>query len=242
MDTLLYVAGLAQTGFTLWMLVDALRRGVNPLWLWIILTGVGAWAYFLAVKLPEFHGLQGITWFQRRISLEELRFQAERVPTLANHLALAERLIELKQFSEAMPYLVTAHAQEPDHCQVLFGMATCFVEQGQPEKALPLLEQILDRDRRWSDYAAWRLLIMVRTQTGDGAGALIKSRDLVRLSPTLQHQCLLAEHLAAAGNADEAQRVLNEALETHRYTPGPNQRRNRRWAREAQSLQKRICR
>jgi hypothetical protein len=243
MDTLYSALYLAQTGFTIWMLIDALRRQVSPIWFFIILTGVGTWAYFFAVKLPELqgaHAWQSWSLFQRRSSIDELRYQTERVPTLANHLALGERLIEDKHFAEAMPHLQAAQALEPEHCQVLFGLATCHAEQGHPEKAVPLLEQILAKDRRWSDYAAWRLLIRVRAQTGDADGALAKSRDLARLSPTLQHNCLLAEGLVAAGKSTEAQQVLTQALETHRFAPSPSRRRNRRWARQAHSLQKRI--
>src|SRR5215475_10417643 len=96
---------LAQAAFMIWMLVDAQRRQAESFWFWVILfvPVVGAWAYFFSVKAPTMQG-QGFslaTLFQRRASLEELRYRAEQTPTLANHLALAERLIERGEHGEA---------------------------------------------------------------------------------------------------------------------------------------------
>lgn len=231
---------LAQAVFTVWMLLDVYRRQEDAAWFWIILLVpvVGAWAYFFLVKAGDYVGLPSWLFDPRQPTLEELRYEAERAPTLARDLALAEALIEKAQHSEAIPYLEAALKREPDHAQVLYYLALCRTEQGHPEEALPLLERILARDPRWADYAAWRLQIAARAQNGDSQGALESSRELVRRAPTLQFQCLLAERLLVEGLAEEAQKVLEEALEAYRFAPSPFRRRNRRWAREAQRLQK----
>lgn len=237
---------LVQMGFTIWMLMDCRRRGSDSTWFWIILViqPIGAWIYFFAVKARDFRGFSASTGgslFQRRVALDELQYQADKVPTLANHLALAERLIEKQRHTEAIPHLEAALALEPDHCQVLYGLAVSLEAQGRPEKAIPYLEKIVQRDRRWSDYSAWRLLATCRAACGDRRGALADAHELVRLSPRLQHQCVLAERLVAEGLNDEAWTTLEQALESHRYAPGPSRRLNRAWAREAQRLQKRIA-
>jgi hypothetical protein len=232
----------AQIAFTIWMVVDAYRRQADYFWYWVILLlqPVGAWAYFFAVKAGDFHGLNFKGWspFQRRTSLEELRYRANQVPTLANHLALAQRLMEQGEHGEARSHL--EKAMEPEHCQVLYSLAVCSAEEGHPQQAVPLLERIVARDRCWSDYAAWRLLITTRTETGDRAGALAACRELVRLAPTLQHRCLLAEHLLDGGLTDEADRLLQQSLEDYHYAPGPIRRRNRRWANQAKRLYKQV--
>jgi hypothetical protein len=237
------IFGALQLALTVWMLIDAQRRGADYFWFWIILLffPIGPWLYFFAVKFGDFRGAGGWLAFQRRTSVQELRYRAEKVPTLANHLALAQRLIEEHDIEQALPHLQAALALEPDHSQVLFGLAQCAHEQGQPEAAIPYLERIVARDRRWSDYAAMRLLIKARTEAGNDAGALDTARDLVRLSPTLEHQCLLAERLIAKGLTDEAWQSLEQSLESHRYAPGPSRRRNRSWARQARRLQKQIA-
>jgi hypothetical protein len=237
------VLSLAQTAFMIWMLVDAARRRADYYWFWIIFTGIGAWAYFFVVKLPDFRathlaagGLGSL--FQRRPSLDELRYRAEHTPTLVNHLNLAHRLIEQKQHAEALPHLQAALKTEPEHGTALYSLALCHKEMGNPDLAQPVLEGLLAREPRWSNYVAWHLLIDVRTQAGNPAGAVEACRQLVRLAPTLEHHCLLAEHLLAAGHAEEARNLLERSLRDHDFAPGPIRRRNRRWASEARRLLK----
>ncbi len=224
--------------FTLWMLVDAYHRGVDFFWYWIILLvqPVGALAYFFVFKVRDFRGLSG--WFQPRVSLNELRYRVTQVPTLANQLALGQRLIEKHEYAEALPHLESALTREPDHAQVLYCQAVCHVEMGQAQKAIPFLERIVARDRLWSDYAAWRLLIEARSATGDPEGALRACRDLVKLAPNLRHRCLLAEHLLAQGQKQEARMLLDQGLQDQQFAPGPIRRRNRRWASQARRLLK----
>jgi hypothetical protein len=232
---------LVVAAFTMWMLIDAYRRQVDYIWFWVILLfpGIGAAAYFFAVKLADFSG----SWWPfgpRRPSLDELRYRAEQAPTLASRLELAQGLIARGQHVEAIPLLEAAQRQEPEHCQVLYSLAVCCAEQGHPDKSVALLEQIIARERAWSDYSAWRLLVAARAQNGDSTGALTTCRELERLAPTLQNRCLLVERLLAEGMTDEARLVLEESLEAHRYAPGPVRRRNRTWAGHARRLRKRI--
>jgi hypothetical protein len=234
---------LLQIGLTIWMLVDASRRHAEQYWFWLILLfqPIGPWAYFAMVKSRDFR--HGISWptFQRPAALDQLQYQADKVPTLASHLALANRLIDLGRHAEAMPHLEAALAREPDHCQVLYGLALCWQAQGQPAKAIPYLERIVQRDRHWSDFAAMRMLVEMQASTEAHDTALTTARELARISPRLQHQCLLAEELLSMNLSDEAGQVLQQALETHHYTPGPNRWRNRGWARQARQLQRQVA-
>jgi hypothetical protein len=232
------VLSVIQLAFAVWMLVDAQRRGMDYYWYFIIffVPIAGPLAYFFIFKIHDFHGWGSL--FQRAVPLDELRYRAEQTPTLANHLALAQRLIEQRNYSEALPHLQKAHPMEPDHSQVMFSLAVCHKESGNADKAKPLLERIISRDRTWSDYAAWRLLIETKETNGDKTGALSTCRDLVKLAPSLRHRCMLAEHLLEDGQAGEARQLLVQALQDHYYAPGPLRRRNRRWASEARRLQK----
>jgi hypothetical protein len=238
---------LLQGALTIWMLLDCRRREQDYAWFWVILwfQPLGAWAYFLAVKRADYRLLQGFPGaarlaglFQNRASLDELRYKAEHIPTLANRVALAERLIEQRSYEEAIPHLEGALKTEPDHGQVLYSLALCQVRLGRPDQGTPRLERLVARDPRWGNYAAWRLLIEARVGHGDAAGALAGCRELLRLEPTLQNHCLLAEHLIGQGQADEARRLLEGALRDHDYAPGPVRRRNRRWASQARQILK----
>ncbi len=155
------------------MLVDVHRRGAEGYWFWVILflQPVGPWAYFFAVRLGDLRGLPDWLAWKRRPALAELRYRAEHMPTLASRLALAERLVEERQYQEALPYLTAVLKQEPELCPALFALAVCHAEDGRPEQAIPLLQQVIARERMWSNYAAWYRLIEVRAALGNGAGA-----------------------------------------------------------------------
>jgi hypothetical protein len=231
---------LLQTAFMVWMLVDAYRRGAEYYWFWVILflPGIGSWVYFFVVKVQsgDFANLSLGGWFHRGPSLDQLRYQADQTPTMANHLALGERLVELGRHDEAVPNLEAALKTEPDHGMALFCLATCYKALGRPTEAVSLLERLHKRDPRWGDYAALRLLIEVRDEIADHAGTLENCRELVRRAPTLQHRCLLAERLLEEGQTKEARILLDQALRDHDYAPGHVRRRNGRWIGQARRL------
>lgn len=251
MDTLLEIyslfpiLSLLQTGFMIWMLVDAYRRGAEWFWFLIILfvPMAGAWAYFFAVKLPsgDFrHVNVGGGLVRRGPPLEHLRYLAEQTPTLTNRLNLAQRLIDLHEYAEATPHLQAVLKAEPDHGMALYCLASCYYEMRRGAEAVPVLKKLLSRDNTWGNYVGWRLLIAAQAEAGDEAGALESSRELARLSPTLQNSCLLAGRLLDHGQKIEAQALLKRALHDHEYAPGHVRRRNGRWVAEARQLFKQI--
>ena len=235
---------LVQAAFMVWMLIDCNRRGADSTWFWVILLfpGFGAWAYFFVVKVRDFHGFErwNLWHFQSRPSLDELRYRVEQSPTQTNHLALAERLMEQGEHTAAMPHLEAVLAREPDYGLALYQLAVCHMATDHPDWAAPLAEKIIARDRRWSNYRAWHLLRDARTRIGDAAGAVAACEELVRLAPTLQHQCLLAEQLLDGGRLEEAHVVLDKGMEDYHFAPRASRWRDRRWASQARRLLKRI--
>jgi hypothetical protein len=230
-----------QLAFMVWMLVDAYRRQADYYWYLIIIfvPGVGAWVYFFLVKFPEFRGrLPDLPFLRHRPSLKELRYRANQTPTLTNRLALAERLIEEHEYAEAVPHLEAVLAQESGLAPALYSLAISRRGTGQPDQAVTLLEKIVARDGSWSNYAAWHMLIDVHAEMGNGAKAVTACQEMVRVAPTLRHQCLLAERLIAEGQNEEAARVLERSLEEYQFAPGFIRRRNTRWARQARQLQR----
>jgi hypothetical protein len=238
-----YLAVL-QAGITIWMVTDAHRRGVEQYWYWLILLmqPFGAWAYFFLYKTQDFRRgkLEFGGWFQRKASLEELRYRVNRAPTPANRLELSQRLVENNAPAEAMPHLQAVLAHEPEHCEALFVLATCHSSQGRPEQAVPLLQTLLKKHPGWKHYSGWQALIDSRVAAGDAEGAVASCRDLVKAVPTLENKCLLAEHLTAVGQKAEARQVLEKGLEDYSFMEGRYRRRDRRWAREAKALLKQL--
>jgi hypothetical protein len=234
------VLSLLQLAFTIWMMVDAYKRRVEPYWycLIIIFQPIGAWAYFFVVK---FHTLRlprmqrGFSE-ERNLSLDELKSRVNRAPTVANRFALAEKLMDKGSYAEAIPLLEAVLAIESNYCAVLHALAACRLATNAAEQAVAPLEKLLNRDPRWEHYRAWRTLIDVHMARGKSAEALAACHELDKRMPTLENKCLLAQHLIDNGRPSEAMNILNVGLEDHRYSPWNARWRNRHWSKMAHRL------
>ena len=233
---------ILQLAFMIWMLVDCHRRGAEQYWFWIIfmVPGLGAWAYFFSHKIHDFRGRGGSGlnfWpFDRRVNLTELRYRVQQTPTLANQLAIGERLLEKREYAEAIPYLEAVLNREPDHTIALYSLASCRVETGHSDQAISVLRRLLAKDWRYGNYSGWRLLISAQVQTGDEATALVTARELVQKAPMMEHKCVLAERLQVAGQYEEARDLLEGALRDFQFAPWPVRRRDGRWKKRARQI------
>jgi hypothetical protein len=231
----------AQLIFTIAMLVHAYRNGAEIFWYFLIflLQPFGAWAYFLLVVVRNLRtGGSGPNWptWQRKLSLDELRYHAERMPTVNNRIALAEGLMAKGQHAEAIPILEAVLAIDQIHCLAMHDLAICHLACDQPAAAVAMLQRLMQRDSRWSYYRAWRTLIDAQVACQNPAEALKACRELAKLVPTLENKCLLAEHLLHNNLKPEVIEVLDQALEDHAYTPLGKRMKNWGWARYALKL------
>jgi hypothetical protein len=235
---------LLQMAFTIWMAVDAYQRRVEPFWYWVIVLfqPIGPWIYFFAVKFPtmRWRGFQSGPAWQRKATVEELRYRVERAPTVANRLALAERLMDKGEHAQAIPYLEAILAVESDYGIALHSLAECKLATGAPEEAAGLLDKLIRRDYRWSNYRAWPTLIGVHEARGQPGEALQTCREFEKRLPTLENKCLLARHLVVNGNAAEAAALLDRTLEDLHFATFRERLRNHRWAREARRIRAKL--
>lgn len=227
-----------QMALTIGMVVHIYRSGAERYWFWVVLffQPVGAWIYFFAVFVRGLR-LGGFTW-ERRLSLDELQYRAERSPTVHNRMALAERLMENGHHAEAIPLLEAVLAMDDIYLQPRHDLALCRLASGHPREATALLKELLERDPRWANYKAWRTLIDAHLACKQPNEALQACRDLARMAPNMENRCLLGEHLLDGGQKTEASHVLRQIIEDHRYMPLGRRLQNWRWARLAQKLLK----
>jgi hypothetical protein len=225
------------------MAVDAYQRAGEQFWIWIIIVfqPLGPWIYFFAVKLrtlrvPSLPSAGAGAVRERKLSLEELRYRVERTPTLANRMALAQRLMDRDMHEDAIVQLDAILQVEPGYCPALHALAECRIATGEPTHAVHALEKLIERDRRWSHYRAWRTLIEAHLARREPGDALQACRELEKQVPSFENKCLLAEHLLENGLKAEAIDVLDQALEDHHYAPWGQRFRNWRWARTARRL------
>lgn len=232
--------GLLQLAFTVWMLADAYQRRVEYFWYWAIFVfqPLGPWIYFFVIKFRTMRlfRTRGLSLPEPKLSLDELRYRVGRSPTVANRLALAERLMDKKLHQDAIPLLEAILLVEPNYCPALHALGECRLATGAADAAVAPLTKLIEREPRWSGYRARRTLIEVHRARGQAADVLKACRDLEKVSPTLENKCLLAEQLIETGLGTEAGQVLDRALEDYSYLPWTKRWQHRRWAREARQL------
>jgi hypothetical protein len=201
-----------QMAMTIGMLVHIYRSGAEQFWFWVVLffQPIGAWIYFFAVFVRTFRFSGGLSW-ERKLSLDELQYRAERAPTVHNRTALAQRFMEKDRHREAIPLLEAVLQMDDIYLQPRHDLALCRLACGQPMEAVAILKRLLERDPRWSTYRAWRTLIDAQLACHQPKEALKASRELARMAPNMENQCLLGEHLLECGETSEAIDVLRWA-------------------------------
>jgi hypothetical protein len=238
--TILY---LLQAAFTIWMLVDAVKRRPIVYWYVIIFLPFGPFVYFFAFKIHdrEFDWLRNLfRGAPRAPSLADLRERAKESPSVENRMRLANALHDAGEYAEAAEVFEAILGSRGDEPDALYGLGRCRMELGEPEAAVELLTRLVEKNRAYRDYAACLELAEALTRAGHDDEAIDLLQGLLRSSPRPRHAVALARRLVVMARIEEAQRILREALADHERNHAANQRRDRDDAREAAELLKSI--
>jgi hypothetical protein len=233
---------LLQAAFTVWMLVDAVKRRPIHYWYVIIFLPFGPLVYFFAFKIHDYDlgWLTGLVPFghsrPRAPSLAELRERVRQSPSFANHLALANALHDAGDYTDAAAAFAAILDTRPDEPDALYGLGRCRLELGEPEEAVSILSRLVEQRPKYRDFAACLELAEALTKTGRDDDAVTVLEGVLRQSPRPQHAVALARHLVALSRIEQAQKVLREAVADHELSPAAIQRRDRHAAREAAAL------
>jgi hypothetical protein len=234
--TILY---LLQAAFTIWMLVDAVKRRPILHWYVIIFLPFGPLVYFFAFKIHdrEFDWLRGLFRVAPRApSLADLRARAKESPSVENRMRLANALHDAGAYAEAAEVFESVLGTQSDLPDALYGLGRCKMELGEPDAAVELLTRLVEKNRAYRDYAACLELAEALTRTGEDDEAIELLQGLLRSSPRPAHAVALAKRLLAVARVEDAQRVLRESLADHERNHAANQRRDRDAAREVAEL------
>lgn len=236
---------LLQSAFSLWMLVDAMRRGAERYWYMVVLFPFGEWVYFFKVKIhdPEFAWLRqaytGLT--TPKTSLEQLRYQAKESPSYQNILTLAQALHDQESYREAEELFDQALGLSNDSVEALYGLASSRVGIGKYEDAIAPLEQVIERNPKFSDYIAYSDLAHALSHTDRTDEALDLLNGLVQKSPQLPHRVLYAHYLSNSGKREAAAEQLRQGLLEHQNAPKFLRKKHRSWVRRAKQMQQHLA-
>lgn len=228
-----------QSAFSLWMLVDAARRGAGYVWYMIIMMPFGEVAYFLAVKIhdPEFAAFR-LDLFSKPPSLDQLRFNAEHTPSFENRLMLARGLHDQDRHVEAAELFQRILEAEPEDKAALFGLGCSLLGAGRTRESIEVLEELVELDLKFAEYGAGSMLADIYWNEERREESLAMRETIANASRSLAHQTELARSLASAGREQEARELIERCLNEYAHSPGYIQRSEKQHARAARRVLK----
>lgn len=234
---------LLGTGFTVWMAVDAVRRGQAAGWLWIILVFpvVGATVYFFSEYVDDpfrSWGGQG-----RRVTADDLRraeADVQRLDNASTWLTYASALRARRDFPRAVEAARRSVERDPSNIDAQYELAQALIGAGRPVEAAPALEAVVAVKRSYDSEKALFSLASARLAGGDVEGARAALDEVCTRSSRPEYLYELASVEARLGRRDDAARALQRIVQESELVPPYLQREVRPWVRKARQGLRRL--
>ena len=228
------------TAFTVWMIIDAVRRRAEYYWFLIIIffAPFGGLIYFFAVKVKDFRLGAAPVVPAKPVgpSLAQLRELALESPSIANRLAFGDALRQARKYRDAVTEYEFVLQRDEKCKEALHGVGLCHIELGSHVDAVERLSKLMDIDPRYRDFLAALDYAEALWLDGRRDLALEVLEDIALTSTRIEHSLAYANYLALAEETARARQVLESALKDYEQSPTFVQRRDRGPAREAEKL------
>jgi hypothetical protein len=237
----IFVLGYA---FTIWMAVEAVRRGQAAAWLWIILVfgPIGAAVYFLSEYVDR--PLLGWTGSHgHKVTAGDLRVaeaEVHRLDNAATWLGYASALRARKQYPRAVEAAQKAVERAASSVDAQYELAQALVAAGRGAEAVAPLQRVVATNRSFDSEAALFALGKIHLATGDLESARAELEEVASRSsrPEYLYECAIA--LAQSGRRDEAARMLQRIISEAELVPAYLKRNVRPWVRKARQGLRRL--
>lgn len=219
-----------------WTLVDALRRGADPLWIAaLVLLFPFSWPLYWLVARAN-----GAPRLLRPRGSEPVAAEVEPAASLSRRrdqerqVALADTLEAQNRAADAEPIYRAVLAEDPGDLAAWHGLARALLSLARPGEAVDALERVLVRDRAFRRYAAALDFAEALWQNGQRQDAIEVLESLARLTGRVNHQVALAHYLTLDGRREAARAVLERLLADHH--DALREPRQREWAARAVAM------
>ena len=234
---------LLLSAFTVWMAVEAVRRGQAGSWLWIILFfgPLGAAVFFFSEYLD--HPWRWGAAAGRKVTADEVRraqADAKRLDTAATWGHLASLLRVRKEFPKAAEAAEKALTRDPKSRDARYELGLALLGTGRPAEAVPHLREVVATDRFFDTGDALFALAEAEKASGDFPRARADFEELSGRSGRPEILYALAEVQARLGDRESAAQSLRRIVEEADLVPGYLQRNVKPWVRKARRALKRM--
>ena len=224
-------------------IVHFFRRRPEGYWLYVIFFGgfLGAAVYIVAEMLPDLGLLRGVVQgFGRRSRIQTLETQILDNPSAANYEELGELCLDQKQYAKAREAFDKAIAARSDSIYTFYYRAKSYLGLGHFTEAIPDLEQVVSKDRKFDYYRAAGLLADAYARSGQLDRAEPLFAEVVQFSTTPETLYNYANFLRLRNRPSEAREWTEKLLVKKRTLPRYMQRVERPWFRKGKALLKEL--
>ena len=237
-------------GFTWWgvllqgiAIVHFIRRRPDTYWLYIVIIAgwLGAVIYIAVEMIPDLGLMRGtFQAFPRGQRIRELQRLVQDNPSAGNYEELAGLLQDAGRFGEARECYNRSITARTDSVDPFYRRAQCAIELGDFAAAVPDLERVVAKDRRYDFQRALALLAHAYANTGRASEADALFQEVLVTSTSSETYLHYAAFLAAEGRTGEAREMAERVLAKKRAMPAFQKRRERPWFRQASQILKRL--
>ena len=236
--------GWPLIAFSLWMLVDAIRREE---WLWVVFMFLfplfNAVLYFFlvyrGVSASPAGGFQ-LPGQHKRERIAELDRQIHLLDKAHHHLELADIQFQRGKFKLAEESYLRALEREPNDIDARAHYGQCLLRLNRAADARPYLEAVCFENPKHDYGYSLMALAEARTALGDTDGAIAIWEQVVSQHSYARARTQLAELLAAKGQTDRARSLAAEVIAEDKHTPEYQRRQEKPWVSRAKKLLKRV--
>ncbi len=227
------------TAFSLWMLVDAIRRGE---WIWAVFIFIfpmlNAVLYFFLVFRNAASATRGFelpgTWNRKRI--RELQSQIHHLDKAHHHLELGDIFFHQGKLAQAEASYRAALERDSEDPDIRAHLGQCLLRLKRPAEARPLLKQVVTAHPK-HDYGH-TLMALAETQAalGEKAAAIATWHQVLESNSYARARVQLAGLLMANGDRESARSLLHEVVSDHAHAPEFQRQQERVWVKRAKRM------
>ena len=225
--------------FSLWMLIDAIRRR-EWVWAFFIFIGFGfsALFYYLVVYRAAPSATSGfeLPGAHDRRRIKELQAKIHHLDKAHHHSQLGDIYFQQGRLEMAEGCYRAALERDPMDIDTRAHLGQCLLRQKRPAEARPLLEGVVsenpNHDYGYSLMATAEML----TALGEKEAALAKWKQVTESHSYPRAKVQLAELYLAENQPDLAQTELKEVVSDDVHAPTFQRKRDRVWVRHAKAL------
>jgi tetratricopeptide (TPR) repeat protein len=234
---------LAIAAFTIWMLVDAVRRKE---WVWVlfllVFSGFAAFWYFFYVYRDSPSATRGFELpgaFDRK-RIKELQAQIHHLDKPHHYAQLGNIYFQQGKLQQADSCYRSALERDSQDIDTRAHFGQCLLRQNKPKEARPILEGVVAENPKHDYGHTLMALAETLAALGETDAAIATWQRVTENHSYARARVQLAELYFAKGQKDTARAEASEVVTDFPHTPAFQRRRDRVWVRRAKKLLRHI--